>query len=894
MNQIVLLIFLVMTVLPMFGGLIDLYVDWYWFQEIAYPVIFTTTLKTQILMGLLFGAAFFLLMAGNLLLASRHRAGEWASLFEAELPIPPLYRALLIKRLPLIILAFSFVTAFVGGLRGAAYWKDALLFRHGGPFGLADPIHQLDVGFYVFRLPFLGDVQGWLTGGLLLATVCTGLVYLFKQALRISPSGLFIEQRPRLHLFVLAGLLLLAKAWGYWLEQFTLLASRQGIVSGALYVDVNARLPVLNVLVILAILAAAVVMLSSLRRGWALPLLAVGSVFGMSLVGGSIYPELLHRFRIVPNELVMQRPYLEHNIAFTRLAYGLNTIETKEFPAEENLTKEDLRLNDLTIKNVRLWDHRPLLATYSQLQQIRTYYNFVGVDNDRYMINGEYRQVMLAPRELSYRNLPGGANWINEHLTYTHGYGVAFGPVNRITREGLPEFFIKDIPPASTIELKVTRPEIYYGELPNDYVFVKTRGQEFDYPVGDKNEYTTYQGKGGIPIQTLTKKLLLAAKVGSLKVMLSNDITPESRVLLYRNVMERVRKATPFVRYDRDPYLVITPEGRLVWIVDGYTTTDQFPYAQPVKGIGNYIRNSVKATLDAYDGDLAFYMSDPTDPVIRAYAEIFPGLLRPIEAMPSGLRAHLRYPEDLFLIQSRLLATYHMQDPQIFYNKEDLWSIPQKGEGEMEPYYTIMKLPKETKEEFVLLLPYTPARRDNMSALLAARSDGGQYGKLIVYLFPKQKLVYGPRQVEARIDQDAYISQQLTLWNQTGSQVIRGSLLVIPIKDSLLYVEPLYLAASAGSIPELRRVIVAYGNQLTMEDNLELALAKIFGGVMTGEARPKAGTQPAAVREEDLVRAAYDRFKAAQGYLRDGRWTEYGDAIKKVEELLRTLSQRKK
>jgi uncharacterized membrane protein (UPF0182 family) len=500
---------------------------------------------------------------------------------------------------------------------------------------------------------------------------------------------------------------------------------------------------------------------------------------------------------------------------------------------------------------------------------------------------------MISPRELSYRNLPSRI-WINEHLTYTHGYGVTLGPVNRVTTEGLPEFFIQNIPPTSSTAIRVTRPELYYGELSNDYVFVRTNNPEFDYPSGDTNQYTTYHGTGGIPMSSWVRKAAFSAYFGSMKILLSNDISSDSRVMINRAIHGRAAKLIPFLRYDQDPYLVITDEGRLVWILDGYTTTDRMPYAMPLRGVGNYIRNSVKVTVDAYDGRTTAYISAPDDPLIRAYAAAFPGLFQPIDALPQDLRAHLRYPQDLFRIQSHVFATYHMQDPQIFYNKEDLWAIPQKGEQDMEPYYTIMKLPGEAREEFILMIPYTPAKRDNMAAWLAARSDGEQYGKLIVYLFPKQKLVYGPRQIEARIDQDALISQQLTLWTQRGSQAIRGSLLVIPIEDAILYVEPLYLAASeSGSLPELRRVIVSFGNRLVMEPDLEAALARLFG-VRSAEARPGARqAEPIApgLSDPSLGRRALEHFRQAQRALRDGNWEAYGAELRRVEDALEALAK---
>jgi uncharacterized protein len=571
------------------------------------------------------------------------------------------------------------------------------------------------------------------------------------------------------------------------------------------------------------------------------------------------------------------------------------------FPADDNLTKEDLKRNEPTVKNIRLWNHAPLLQTFAQIQEIRTYYKFIDVDNDRYTIDGDYRQVMLSPREIFYDALPS-RTWVNEHLTYTHGYGAVMGPVNRVTREGLPEFFIKDIPPVASTNIKITRPEIYFGEQSNEYVFVKAKRPEFDYPIGDKNVYSRYAGKGGVPLSFL-RKILYAARFGAFTILLSNDITSESRVMYYRNIKERVGRIAPFARFDSDAYLVVSPQGRLLWFVDGYTTTDRFPYSEATPRLGNYIRNSIKAVVDAYDGSVTLYASDTDDPILKTYAKIFPGIFKPLADMPVELKRHVRYPPGMLAIQARMYRTYHMQDPQVFYNKEDLWAIPAKAvqggeEQEMEPYYTIMKLPGEREEEFILLLPFTPRNKDNMSAWMAARCDAPNYGKVIVYNFPKQKLVYGPRQIEARIDQETEISKQLSLWNQGGSQVIRGSLLAIPIEKSMLYVESLYLAAQNGQLPELKRVIVAFGNSIAMEQNLDLALQKLFGGEAAQEqeavAAPTtiAATGPAQT-DRQMAIEALSHYRKSQEFLRQGNWAGYGEELKKMDDVLRAIENRK-
>jgi hypothetical protein len=733
--------------------------------------------------------------------------------------------------------------------------------------------------------------------GLVAATaVLTLAVYVLQRSLVLTTRGPRLAAGARTHLLVLTAALLALKALGFWLDRFELVYSPRGVVFGASYTDINASLPVLGALAVLAALCAAACIAQVARPGLRLVaggLVVLGLVW---IVGLGVYPALLQRFRVTPNELAAERPFIAHNIRMTRKAYGLDRIEEREFPADESLDARALARNEATIKNIRLWDYRPLLRTFAQLQEIRTYYKFVDVDNDRYEVGGEYRQLMLSPRELSYQHLQSRI-WINEHLTFTHGYGVVVGPVNRITPEGLPEFLVKDIPPVSSGGFPaITRPEIYYGEVSNEYALVRTRSQELDYPSGDQNVYANYRGQGGVALSSWLRKLAFAARFGEIKIVLSNDLTADSRIMIYRTVTERVREIAPFFHFDRDPYLVITAEGRLLWLLDGYTTTDRYPYSDPVRGIGNYIRNSVKVTIDAYTGAVLFYLADDTDPIVRVYAAAFPGLLKPLAEMPEDVRRHIRYPEDFFAIQARKYATYHMEDPQVFYNKEDLWAVPRRTiegrEREMEPYFTIMRLPGERKEEFILLTLFNPSRRDNMISWLAARSDPPHYGRLLVYNFPKQKLVSGPRQIDARIDQDPVISQQLSLWNQRGSQVIRGSLLAIPIEQSLIYVQPLYLAASEqGALPELRRVIVAYGNLIAMEPTLEQSLSRIFGGrVATSVAEPPRAGGEAVATSRAVAQRAWEAWTRAQEALRRGDWAAYGVEQKRLEEALRALT----
>ena len=492
----------------------------------------------------------------------------------------------------------------------------------------------------------------------------------------------------------------------------------------------------------------------------------------VGVAGGVIYPSIIQHLIVAPNEIDKERPYIENAIKFTQKAYALDRFEEHKFSAAQELNVKDIQSNGATMRNVRLWDHQPLLTTFAQLQEIRTYYDFAGVDNDRYWINGTYRQVSLSPRELSSSSLPD-RTWINEHLIYTHGYGLCMSPVNEFTPDGLPVFFIEDIPPVSHTSIQIKRPEIYYGEVPNNYCLVKTKQQEFDYPSGEKDVYMSYDGSGGIPVQGFWRRLLFTLKFGQKNILFSSDIQPGSRVMIYRQILDRAKRLTPFLNYDNDPYMVISKDGALYWILDGYTTSDMFPYSEPTSGVGNYIRNSVKATVNAFTGKVEFYISDPDDPVIKVYSSIFPGVFKPLSAMPDDLRAHIRYPEAFFSIQAAKYATYHMTDPRVFYNKEDVWRVAQSAArgpaAPMTPYYVIMKLSEVGKsEEFVLMVPFTPARKNNMIAWMAARCDAPNYGKVLVFTFPKQKLIYGPQQIESRIDQDPNISQQLTLWGQGG------------------------------------------------------------------------------------------------------------------------------
>ncbi|MCS6862478.1 MAG: UPF0182 family protein [Abditibacteriales bacterium] len=930
----VVILFLVLLLLFFGGSLIAFYTDFLWFQEVGYTSVFLTALKAK---GVLFTAGAvgtFLLLWLNVKIARRRprvrvmlQGDNIFEIRDREQMEPVVNR--------LLPFGIGFV-ALVAGSTCAALWEEVLRYLHPTPFGTTDPLFDKDIAFYVFQLPLLKAVY---KGALVLLGLCaivSALLYVFDGKVAASESGIAADPQVKPHLLTLVGLMLLVKAWGYRLNMFDLLYSPRGVAYGASYTDVHVVLPVLKVLMVVAALSAVFVLISGYRRGWKGAAGVVGVWLAISLLGGKAVPSVVQKLQVAPNELSLEQPYIQHNIRFTRAAYNLDNVEEKDFAAAETLTPSDLVRNRPTLENIRLWDHRPLLTSFEQLQEIRTYYDFVDVDVDRYMLNGEYRQVMLSAREMSYERLPSKL-WINERLTYTHGYGAVVSPVNRIAGEGLPDFLVKNIPPTGKGDLKITRPEIYFGEISSDYVFVKTKAREFDYPAGDKNIYTTYQGSGGVRVGGFGRRLLFALRFKSLPILLNADITPNSRILFYRRVLERLKVIAPFLSFDRDPYLVIS-RGKLYWMCDAYTLTDMYPYSQPIRGMGNYIRNSVKAVVDAYNGTVSFYIADESDPLIRTYQKIFPRLFQPLAKMDADLRRHIRYPQTLFEVQARMFAVYHMTDPQVFYNKEDVWEIPPNEVGtmttpevvtmpaagremplpspapprpqSMEPYYVIMRLPGETREEFIQLIPFTPARKDNLRAWMCARNDPPHYGKLLVYNFPKAKLVYGPAQINARIEQEAQISKDLTLWRQGGSDVIRGNLLIIPIEESLLYVQPLYLKSAQSPIPELKRVLAAYGDKIVMETDLERSLAALFGTespvLAAAPARvtrepstadadrqpPTTSRQLAAVdRQPALARQALQHLQKARESARRDDWAGFGAELKKLEETLRRLSQ---
>ncbi|HEX8220715.1 MAG TPA: UPF0182 family protein, partial [Chloroflexia bacterium] len=711
------------------------------------------------------------------------------------------------------IVVAAIVVGLFMGLSAAGEWPTILLYFNGGAFGQADPLFNNDIGFYMFGLPFFSFLRGWALSLLVLSAIGAAAIYLMgvlpqlsrqsaemmaADRTRRNAPGVTLNLNPRagVHLSVLGALFLLTIAVGYWLGQYDLLYSSRAVAYGAGYTDVTAKLPSLYIMMGVAVLMAVLLLVNLRVRTWRLLVGAVGIWLLSLIVVSGLYPAFVQQFVVKPSELDKEAPYIQNNILATRQAFGLDKFHEREVPAVETVSQAEVAANRNTVENIRLWDYRPLLDTYGNLQEIRSYYSFSGVDIDRYNLGGRQRQVMISARELNSEELgPQVRSWLNQRLVYTHGYGAVVSPVNEIVGEGLPDLLVRDIPPRTDLpELRITRPEIYYGEEADEYVFVNSGTQEFDYPSGNENKLTRYAGKGGVAMDNFFTKLLFSVRFGDGNVMLSEYITPETRALFYRNIHDAVRELAPFLMYDHDPYLVIA-DGKLYWMQDAYTYSDRYPYSTPLHtGVHpegfNYIRNSVKVVIDAYEGTATYYVADSADPLVQAYRRIFPQLFKDISEMPASLRSHVRYPEDLMNYQAEMYATFHMTDTQVFYTKEDVWNVPFGTQAEttapLEAYYVNMQLPGDTEQGFMLILPFTPATKDNMIAWMAAKSDGDDYGEVEVIRYPKQQLIYGPKQIEARIDQDPLISQQLTLWNASGSKVIRGNLLTIPIGNSVL------------------------------------------------------------------------------------------------------------
>ncbi|SHG61977.1 hypothetical protein SAMN02745221_00616 [Thermosyntropha lipolytica DSM 11003] len=894
--------------LLLLGGIslfLHLYADFLWFKSVNYAAVFTTILLNKIVLYAAVFLAVFLLCYINLIFTRKNIGINYKDedddptviYLDEERHKSPWLEFLKGKYATWIFIGISLFIAFLISSSVADKWILVQQYINKVPFNINDPIFNKDLSFYFFNLAFYQFIYSILMSTLILITIIVGTIYLFNA----SSNILFGDWRQftvaKGHMATLFAAIFALQALKYKLASYEILFSPSGIVFGATYADVYARLVSYKALVIISLVIAAVILLNIFIRrvSWIVGSIAVWLVIVLVLSG--IYPGLLQKFVVQPNEFNKEKKYIENAIKYTRQAYALDQAEHKDFPVDYKLDINNPS-DAPTINNIRLWDWQPLLTTYKSLQELRPYYVFNDVDIDRYVIDGKYRQVMLAAREIDPSGLPENARtWINERLMYTHGYGLVVSPVNEVEEEGFPRFFIKDIPPVFTTDLTVKRPEIYFGELTNSYVIVNTKQKEFDYPMGNTNVYCFYEGKNGIKLDSVGKKLMFAWVLKDYKMLLSSDITKESQILMNRNIVERVKKIAPYLYFDDDPYIVINKEnGKLYWIIDAYTYSDKYPYSQPFDRRGNnYVRNAVKIVIDAYTGEMDFYIADKSDPVIKTYSRIFKGVFKPLEQMPPELKSHIRYPSWLFTIQAKMYQTFHMTDPNVFYNKEDIWLIPTEIVGnkpvEMEPYYIIMRLPEETEEEYILMLPFTPKNRPNMVAWMCVRNDGDNYGKMLVYNFPKQETIYGPYQLESRINQDTYISQQISLWDQRGSNVYRGNLLVIPIQNSILYVEPLYLQAENGKIPELKRVIVAFENRIVMEPTLDAALLKLFGEKKVNIEEKTPPSLEAGTDLRELAKKAREYYDQANRLLQQGDWAGYGENIRNLEKVLKQMEE---
>ncbi len=902
------LIVLAIVLLVAFGALslVDqLLVDYLWFGRLGFGGVFDTTVGAEIaIFAIVWLVAFVVIFVSGLIAVGSSRDRERLRVVRrpdeiVEVNLPELIRALG-ERVPwrVIVAAVAALLALFAAQGEAGSWDTYLKGLYGVPFGIADQAFGNDIGFYVFTMPLLEEIRDLFLMIIVLAAAIAIAVYWARGALDFKESPPRVSPGAAGHLSVLLGLFFVQRAMTYWLGRFDLLLHTNGVVFGLRYVDRILWQPGLWLLVALSLAAAVVCMFNAREGGLRIPVAAFVIVFGPALIMNLIQP-VIERLWVKPDELRIERPYLQRNIEATRHAYKLDTVDVKPFAGQGALTPAALEQDSTTVKNIRLWDPRPLIDTYRQLQEIRTYYDFRDVDIDRYWIDGKYTEVMLSPREMNIDQLPENAQtWVNQHLKFTHGAGLAMSPVNRKDSEGLPVFYVKDIPAVSDVGLKIEQPAIYFGEARDNYAVVDSATPEFDYPKGADNVFSYYAGSGGVPVAGFFRRLLFSIFFRDINLLVTENIVKNSKIMIRRNIESRIAYIAPFLNLDRDPYAVIL-NGRMVWIVDCYTTSDHYPYSQRNADGINYIRNSVKVVVDAYTGDTDFYVADPEDPIIKTWQRVFPAMFKPMSAMPAELHAHIRYPEDFFLIQADTFQLYHMTDPQVFYNREDLWGVPRENYAgqtvPMQPYYVIMRLPGEAQAEYMLMLPMVPSGRDNMIAWMAARCDGADYGHLFEYAFSKDKLIYGPYQIQARINQNPEISRQLSLWNQMGSKVILGNLLVIPIQDSLLYVEPLFIRAENGQLPELQRVIASYSDRVVMADTLDLTMMALFSNpappgaavakAIINESVPQPIAAGAPAPKADMQSAA-QHYNRAMEAIRAGDWTAFGAEMKALGDEL--------
>jgi uncharacterized protein len=913
----------VIVLLVVLSALSGFYVDLLWFREVQFSTVFWSVFWTKVVLGAVFGFLFFVLLAANLLIA-RRLAPRFRP-FSPEQEVMERYRQAVEPYLFWMILGFAALIALFVGIAAAARWETFLMWRSVGDvrFGVTDPVFNRDPSYYVFVLPFQKFIQGWLFSALVGITVLAAIAHYLTGGIRTQTVGEKVTPQVKAHLSVLLGLIVLVKAWGYFLGRYDLLLSPRGTVVGASYTDVHAQLPALTVLVVIALICGVLFLVNIRFRGWVLPVLGIGLLALTSIVAGAVVPAWMQRFIVAPQELQRERQYIDYNIEWTRRGFGLDQIDERLAPVSPQVTAEQVDQNEPTISNVRLWDPSILQVTYRNLQRIQPYYEFPDVDVDRYTIQGERRVVMISAREISQNGIPGGGQtWQNRHLVYTHGYGAVASRVNAVTPEGLPLYELRDIPPRATggdIQLDPdTGSQLYYQENADvPYIAVDTKSPELNYPGGGDGQQefveTSYGGTGGISIGAFLRKALFAYHYRDINLLISDLIEPDSRLLINRDIRTRVSKAAPFLQYDGDPYVAIV-DGRLVYIWDAYTTTDLYPYSDRVNladatggsarggmdGRANYIRNSVKAVVDAYDGTVTLYVVDPQDPMIQVWARAFPGLFT-MEPAPQSMQDHFRYPENLLQVQALQYTNYHVTESSTFYSKRNFWAIPgdpasRQGAGDrLRPYYVLIKLPGEEQEEFVLFIPFTPFNRPNMIGYLAGKSDPGSYGELVSFEFPSGNPPDGPQQVFARINQDPVFARERTLLDQTGSNVVFGNLFIVPIEDSFLYVQPVFVISSQqNAIPELKRVVVVNGQTVRVGNTFPEAMAASIGEPVPptedgGEEPPPPSGEVAEVA--DLLDQALHHFRQADELLRQGDLAGYQREVNAAQDLIRQAGE---
>lgn len=871
------------VIVSLFLSLINFDVALLWYKSLGFLSAFLTRIKAQIILyviGFVFSWAvyslFFYIPKRREELAKRERIIRLSK-----------------KYVPIILAFFS-----ASGL--SSMFTKVLLFLRKVPSSYTDPIFHKSVSFYMFSYPFYTSLVSFLISVFVTAFIIEEGVYWFFIRRNFHKNS-FAAKRATNLLSVVGGILFILIGFKIYLSMFSLLVSTHGAVYGIGFTDYHIRLPLFKFLSVMFFAGGIFLFVYAIfprftNRSLVVKILVFGVLIGVSIY--ALLPSLYQNLAVKPNELAKEKQYLSFNIKGTREGYGLDKFTLKQFPDVKPLTAGDINKNPEVVDNIRLWDWRALKDTYQQVQSIRLYYTFKDIDIDRYEINGKYRGVMLAARELDHNLLPSNSkSWVNIHLKYTHGYGICMNPVNEFTSDGLPVLYIKDIPPVSTVDgLKVTRPEIYYGETTNDYVFVDTQTPEFDYPKGEDNAYVTYKGDGGISLGGMNR-LIFAINYNDASIILSRYLTSKSKIMIHRNVKERVETIAPFLMYDSDPYIVLGDDGKLYWMGDAYTYSDMYPYSEPIMAKGkvfNYIRNSIKYVVDPYNGKVVFYIVDKTDPLAETYARVFPSLFKDSSQMPEFLKKHMRYPDDLMQIQGEIYTVYHMSDPEVFYNKEDKWAIAKEkyrdATQEVLPYYVILKNPDTGKYEFVSVYTFTPYGKNNLVALAVARCDEPNYGKVVVYQFSKDKLYYGPLQIEARIDQDSEVSKVLTLWNQQGSEVIRGNLLTLPIDNSILYAEPIYLQANASRFPQLKKVVLATQTKLVWGDTFEDALSLLFSEYVPPSGNEEKGEDQT---ERDLISQAYEHLQKYKQYVSEGKFDLAGKELNALQDILSQLNKGK-